>query len=39
MLGFELDFWDYATLAPAALASFVGVMAVSARYSISASCR
>ena len=26
MLGFELDFWDYATFATAALAGFAGVM-------------
>jgi hypothetical protein len=26
MLGFELDFWDYATFATAALAGFSGVM-------------
>ena len=26
MLGFELDFWDYATFAVAALAGFAGVM-------------
>lgn len=26
MLGFELDFWDYATFATAALAGFAGIM-------------